>query len=90
MEKEKMDYSVWGMRELIEELEKRDRDAEGTFPITSVSREDLESIDYDASKVDDADMRQLASKMADAYCDSGFWIDLPIIADYLKIPKRKE
>jgi hypothetical protein len=58
------------------------------FNITSVSREDLEGIGYDTSNVDDATMEHLASKMADAYCDNGFWIDLPIIAEYLDIPKH--
>lgn len=59
------------------------------FNITSVARADLEGIGYDTSKVDDATMERLASKMADAYCDNGFWIDLPILADYLEIPKQK-
>lgn len=62
----------------------------GFFPITSVHRDDLESIGYDTSRVDDATMSRLASKLADAYCESSFWIDLPIIADYLGIPMRKE
>jgi len=60
----------------------------GSFPITSVSREDLESKGFDTSKVDDSTMERLASKMGDAYCENGFWIDLPIIAEYLEIPKR--
>ena len=59
------------------------------FNITSVAREDLEGIGYDTSNVDDATMEQLASKMADAYCESGFWIDLPILADHLEIPKKQ-
>jgi hypothetical protein len=59
----------------------------GYFPITSVSREDLEGIGYNTKKVEDGTMKQLASKMADAYCDGGYWIDLPIIADHLEIPK---
>jgi len=59
------------------------------FPITSVCRVDLESKGFDTSKVDDADMEYLASKMADAYCDNGFWEDLQIIAEEnLKIPKK--
>ena len=33
-------------------------------------------------------MMRLADKMANAYLDSAFWIDLPIIADHLEIPKR--
>ena len=32
-------------------------------------------------------MEELADKMADAYLDSASWIDLPIIADLLDIPR---
>lgn len=60
------------------------------FPITSLHRDDLEGLGYDTSKVDDSTMRRLASKMADAYLESTFWIDLPIVADYLDIPMREE
>lgn len=58
------------------------------FKITSVAREDLEEIGFDTSGIDDDDMERLAGKMADAYLDNGFWIDLPIIAEYLEIPKK--
>ncbi len=51
------------------------------FVITSVCRADLDSKGIDASQFDDADMERLASKMADAYCDSVFWIDLEILAE---------
>ena len=64
--------------------------ADEFFKIVSVHRNDLERIGYDTTNVDDATMRQLASKMADAYCELVFWIDLPIIADHLSIPKKKE
>jgi hypothetical protein len=64
------------------------RPTDGYFPITSVHRDDLEGLDYDVTGVDDATMLRLADKMADAYLDSAFWIDLPIIADHLKIPQR--
>ena len=59
------------------------------FPITSVARADLEGRGFDTRKVEDATMERLASKMADAYCENGFWIDLDIIAEYLGIPKSK-
>ena len=58
------------------------------FSITSVCPADLESIGFDTSKVDDADMGYLASKMADAYCDMGFWESLEIIAEHLSIKKH--
>ena len=35
-------------------------------------------------------MERLASKMANAYCDNGFWIDLPIIAEHVEIPTKFE
>jgi len=60
------------------------------FPITSVSRADLEEIGFDTTNVDDSTMAELASKMADAYCEIVFWIDLEILADYLKIKKHKK
>lgn len=57
------------------------------FTITSVCLADLESIGYDTSNIDESTMERLASKMANAYCDNGFWIDLPILADHLGITK---
>lgn len=57
------------------------------FPVTFVSRDDLEGQGYDTSKVDDSTMERLADKMGDAYCESGYWTDLEILADYLEIPK---
>lgn len=50
------------------------------FSITSICRADLISAGFDITGVTDENMRELASKMADAYCDNGFWIDLEIIA----------
>jgi hypothetical protein len=63
--------------------------SDGYFAITSVHRGDLEGLGYDTGKVDEATITELADKMADAYLDSGFWIDLPIIADHLQIPKKE-
>lgn len=34
-------------------------------------------------------MQQIASKLADAYCDNGFWIDLPIIVEFYLEKKEK-
>lgn len=60
------------------------------FPITSVCRADLEQAGFDTTEVDDSTMSELASKMANAYCDIGFWEDLEILAGYLKIKKHKK
>ena len=59
------------------------------FQITSICREDLEEAGFDASKVDDSKMEHLASKLADAYLDNGFWVDLPIAAEYFNISKKQ-
>ncbi|PIR50292.1 hypothetical protein COU79_00200 [Candidatus Peregrinibacteria bacterium CG10_big_fil_rev_8_21_14_0_10_54_7] len=57
------------------------------FPITSVCRADLvETVkltEKETLKICDGDMEEIAEKMAEAYCDSGFWIDLPIIAEHV-------
>lgn len=52
------------------------------FNITSVCRADLEEYlsESQIAKFDDEGMEYLARKMADAYCDQGFWIDLEVIA----------
>ena len=59
------------------------------FSITSVCRADLENAGFNTANVDDDTMSELASKMANAYCDIGFWEDLGILAEYLKITKSK-
>jgi len=61
---------------------------EGFFEISSLHRDDLEHIGYNTSRVDDSIMKTLASKLGSDYCDQLFWSSLPIIADYLGIPKR--
>jgi hypothetical protein len=58
------------------------------FPITSVSRADLEQEGFDMKDVDDSTMERLASKMGDAHCDGGYWIDLKISAGGSEIPKK--
>ncbi|MFA5827168.1 MAG: hypothetical protein WC839_01555 [Candidatus Paceibacterota bacterium] len=60
------------------------------FQITSICRDDLEEVGFDTKNVDDGTMLKLASKMADAYCEDGFWIDLEILADHLKIKQHKK
>lgn len=59
------------------------------FSITSVCRADIigqkingkKMTQKTVLKIDDYQMERIASKMANAYCDSGFWIDLPIIVE---------
>lgn len=43
----------------------------------------------DIENFTDHDMERIASKMSDAYCENGFWIDLEIITEiYLEHKKR--
>jgi hypothetical protein len=55
------------------------------FPITSVCRADLREFfsDEEIAGLDDADMREIAREMADAYLQRGCWIDLQIVAGSL-------
>ena len=62
----------------------------GGFPITSVSREDLESQGFNISDVADEQMAAIASHMEDAYCDDAFWVELETIADDMGIPRKAE
>lgn len=60
-----------------------------SFVISEVSREDLDELGYDASKVSDETMDRLASKLGNDYCEQLFWTSLDIIAECLKIPKKE-
>lgn len=57
------------------------------FPITSVSREDLQTYGFDTRSVTDAQMRRLAQKMANDYCEQLFWSSMEIIAEGLEFPR---
>ncbi len=49
------------------------------FPLTSLTRADLVQAGFSEEQVSlltDEDMRAIASKMEDLYCDHGFWDDL--------------
>lgn len=60
----------------------------GYFPITSVHRDDLRGVGFDVEKISDDDMKELARKMADDYCEQLFWSSMEIIAgDILGFPK---
>ena len=54
------------------------------FPITSVSREDLQTYGFDTRSVTDAQMRRLVQKMANDYCEQLFWSSMEIIAEGLE------
>ena len=53
------------------------------FKITSVAREDLLNVGFteaEAKTIPDWKMKRIAEKMANAYVENSFWIDLEIIA----------
>jgi hypothetical protein len=62
------------------------------FPITSVCRQDLRGIlsEDEIARLDDRDMQEIAEQMADAYCESAFWIDLQSVAEYVLENKMKQ
>ncbi len=60
------------------------------FPITSVCRADLKNAGFNIKGVDGGTMLEISSKMADAYCESGFWESLEIIGENLGIKKIGE
>jgi len=54
------------------------------FEITSICRADIIGEGIKSGEfLDDGDMKKLANKMADSYCDSTFWIDMPIIVKHI-------
>ena len=61
-----------------------------TFEITSLSEEDLLDLGYDTSELTNDDMRDLASKLADDYCENLFWTSLDIFAEDWGIPKLQK
>ena len=60
------------------------------FPITGVCRKDLkESFNKEQiASLSNSDMVGIASKMADLYCDSGFWVDLGVAVERALEEKR--
>ena len=59
------------------------------FCVTSVCRMDLEMAGFDATNVDDDIMERIASKMANAYCNNGFWEALKIFAEDFDVPGKQ-
>ncbi len=59
------------------------------FPISVLSREDLAEHGFDANLVDDTEMITVACKMGEDYWEQLSIIQIPIIADILKLPKAK-
>ena len=67
------------LREMMENSDSTKPDYYKYFEITSVCRADIESIGYDSSELSDSQMEDLASRMADDYCDQLYWTSLETI-----------
>ena len=67
----------------------KDKSTKEFFPITSVSKEDIihafkntdifKQVKKRVAEMDESEMKELASKMADDYCNQMFWDSLKII-----------
>jgi len=58
------------------------------FPITGVSREDLESRGFDGSKISDEQMDDLARRMSDDYHEQIYWDSMENIATLQGFPTK--
>ena len=63
------------------------------FPITSLTRADLVSAGFSREQVaslTDEDMQEIASAMADVYCDHGYWEDLELCTNRILQAQEEE
>ena len=58
------------------------------FPITSVSRGDLQACGFDTRFITDYQMCDLAREMANDYCEQLFWSSMEILAEGLDFPRH--
>jgi hypothetical protein len=59
------------------------------YPITYLSKEDLEEMDFDTDKISDETMKKISQKMTDIYLDNGFWEDMRLAAEQLGVPSKE-
>lgn len=59
----------------------------GYFPVLTLHADDLKCEGYDATKIDDDTMKEMAQKIGEGMTDPGFWISLGTVCDEMKIPK---
>lgn len=85
IESEKIELTLEQLTQIVDAMPS----VSGYFPITSVSREDLNDAGFESDNVDDATMMRLASKMGDDYCEQLYWNSLDIIARFIGIPTKK-
>lgn len=74
---------VWDIMDIVDVLPS----VSDEYPITSVSKSDLESINFDTTVITDDEMSELADRMADDYCDQLFWQSLEINAEDMGFKK---
>ena len=58
------------------------------FDITSVSLDDVAELGYEITEISNSIMEELSYRMADSYCDNGYWDDLRLHLENMGIPKR--
>lgn len=86
IEKHVQEQGLASPRERAEKL----LESDGFFYITSVHRDDLEERGFDVSGVTDVEMRRLARKMSDDYCNQLFHESMEILAECLGIPRKEK
>ena len=60
------------------------------FEITSISRDDLESLGYKTDNITDEQMERLAKKMADDYLAQMYWLSMDILAESMGFEKKED
>jgi hypothetical protein len=71
------------------QLEQALIDNYGYYPLTYLSKEDLEEMDFDTDKVNDETMKKISGKMTDIYLDNGFWEDMRLATEQLGVPSKE-
>lgn len=84
LDKGKLILSIKDLQDIIDILPS----VTGDFPITSVCRDDLEPYGFDIEDISDDEMKELADRMEDDYCEQLFRDSMVIIArDCMGLPK---
>lgn len=60
------------------------------FPISAVTRSDLDAAGFKGSEVTDDEMERLADKMGDDFCEQLYWSSLEIIGDFMGLQRSDE
>lgn len=78
------------MKRVIKIGEKNIKKDNKNFAITGVCRADMQSIGFDTSTLTDSDMKRIASKMADQFCDCCYWNSLEdILIDIYELEQHE-